>query len=312
METATDSNMEKDAAQSMGEKICLVTGANSGIGRATALGLAQRGATVLMVARNRARGEEAQAAIRAQSGNDAVRLYLTDLANQVEIRDLAAAVLADYAHLHVLVNNAGIMLWRRQETAAGYEKQLAVNHLAYFLLTNLLLSRLQASGTPQDPARIVNVASDAHRAARRADLDDLQSKQAYGPMRAYSKTKLMNIMFTFELARRLEATYGAARAVTVNAVHPGGVATNLWSVPSALQWLVKPLVGLFLRSPEEGAETPLYLATSPAVAGVNGAYFADKNEIRAIDLAYDRELAAQLWTRSAALTGLEANVVDVS
>jgi NAD(P)-dependent dehydrogenase (short-subunit alcohol dehydrogenase family) len=304
--------MQEDGSQSMAGKICLVTGANSGIGRATALGLAQRGATVLMVARNQERGEEAQAAIRAQSGNDAVHLYLTDLANQDEIRQLAAAVQADYTQLHVLVNNAGIMLWRRQETAAGYEKQLAVNHLAYFLLTNLLLPCLQASGTPQDPARIVNVASDAHRAARRSDLDDLQSEEAYGPMRVYSKTKLMNILFTFELARRLEAAYGARRAVTVNAVHPGGVATNLWSVPSWLQWLVNPLIGLFLRSPEEGAETPLYLVTSPAVANINGAYFADKQEIRAIDAAYDKELAAQLWAQSATLTGLDADVVGMT
>lgn len=274
----------------MDGKVCLVTGANAGIGRATALGLAQRGARVIMVCRDQARGEAAQAEVQTQSGNNQVDLLLADLSSQAEIRRLAQEINGRYPELHVLINNAGIIPQQRQQTADHLEMQFAVNHLAYFLLTHLLLDKLKASA----PARIVNVASQVH-ASGAIDFADLQSERSYQPSQVYNNTKLANVLFTFELARRL-----AGSGVTANCLHPGVVATNLLNdfmgVPRGRRDR-----GM---ATTEGAQTSLYLATSPEVADVSGQYFVNSQPARAAAAVYDEELAARLWQVSAELTGV--------
>ena len=274
----------------MNGKVCVVTGANAGIGRATALGLAQLGATVIMVCRSRERGEAAQAEIRAQSGNDKVDLLLADLSSQAEIRRLAVEIKARYADLDVLINNAAIIPQQRRETAEHLELQFAVNHLAYFLLTTLLLDRLKASA----PARIVVVASQVH-ACGVIDFDDLQATHDYRPSQVYANTKLANVLFTYELARRL-----AGSGVTANCLHPGVVATNLLN-----DYMGIPQ-GRRDRGIEasKGAQTSLYLATSPEVAGVSGRYFVNRQAVRSSAVSYDETLAQRLWQVSAELTGL--------
>ncbi|MFQ5846092.1 MAG: SDR family oxidoreductase [Candidatus Methylomirabilales bacterium] len=279
-------------AKTMAGKTCMVTGANAGIGKATALGLAQMGATVVMVCRSRERGEAALAEITRESGNDAVSLLLADLSSLAAIRHLAEAFKAKYPTLHVLINNAGIIPRKRTVTVDGLETQFAVNHLAYFLLTNLLLDRLKASA----PARIVNVSSQVHNGAS-IDFGDLQSEQSYRPTRVYAWTKLANVLFTYELARKLEGT-----GLTANCLHPGSVATNLLAdyLPGPLGFITK-IVGV---SPEKGARTSLYLATSAEVEGVTGKYFVNQQEAQSSNLSYDKSLASRLWQVSAELTGL--------
>jgi NAD(P)-dependent dehydrogenase (short-subunit alcohol dehydrogenase family) len=271
-------------------KICLVTGANAGIGRATALGLAQMGATIIMVCRSRERGETVQREIRAESGNSQVDLLLADLSAQADIRRLAADINANYSALHVLINNAAIIPQQRRETADHLEMQFAVNHLAYFLLTNLLLDKLKASA----PARIVNVASQVH-ASGVIDFDDLQARRHYHASQVYSNTKLANVLFTYELARRLQGS-----GVTVNCLHPGVVATNLLNdymgVPHGRRDR-----GI---DTSKGAQTSLYLATSPELAVVSGRYYVNQEERRSTAVAYDETLARRLWQVSAELTGL--------
>lgn len=269
----------------MTNKICLVTGANAGIGKATALGLAKTGATVVIVARSRERGAAAQAKIKQESGNQAVDLLLADLSSQADIRQLAAEVKRDYPALHVLINNAGIIPRQRQETEDGLEMQFAVNHLAYFLLTNLLLEQLKASA----PTRIINVTSGLHRSGQ-IDFDDLQSKRSYRPQSVYAMTKLCNVLFTLELARRLAGT-----DVTANCLHPGMIATKLQQDYTGAARSAG-------ASPERGAETPLYLATSGEVAGVSGQYFENKRAVPASTTAQDEALAKRLWQISAKLT----------
>ena len=271
-------------------KVCLVTGANAGIGQATALGLAQLGATVIMVCRSRERGEAARAEIQAQSGNDKVDLLLADLASQAEIRRLAVEIEARYADLHVLINNAAIIPQQRRETAEHLEMQFAVNHLAYFLLTNLLVDKLKASA----PARIVVVASQVH-ASGVIDFDDLQARRNYRPSQVYANTKLANVLFTYELARRLKGS-----GVIANCLHPGVVATNLLN-----DYMGVPQ-GRRDRGIEtsKGAQTSLYLATSPEVAGVSGRYFVNREAASSSAVSYDKELAQRLWQVSAELTGL--------
>jgi len=266
-------------------RVCVVTGASSGIGRATARALARLGATLAVVGRDRGRGEETVAALRAESGSAAVALFLADLSSQAEIRRLAAELCDRYPAIHVLVNNAGVVNLRRSTTVDGIETVFAVNHLAYFLLTHLLLARLRASA----PARIVNVASDAHRFGR-IDLDDL------GHARRYRA----NILFTYELARRLDGT-----GVTANCLHPGAVATRLGQNNGRLATAVTKLLRPFFRTPEQGAATAIYLASSPAVEGVSGKYFVDCREARSSGATYDTELTRRLWDASARLTALE-------
>jgi NAD(P)-dependent dehydrogenase (short-subunit alcohol dehydrogenase family) len=269
-------------------KTVLITGANAGIGFATALGLASMGARVVMVARNRQRGEVAQAAIQQKTGNDDVHLLLADLSEMAQVRALAADFRARFDALHVLMNNAAVIPQQRTESPDGYEMQLAVNHLAYFLLTNLLLDMLINSA----PARIVNVSSGVHFGGK-INFDDLHSKKSYRPTGVYANTKLMNVLFTYELARRL-----TGRGVTVNALHPGEIATQLHN-----DWYGEaPGTPFFGRPIEDGARTPIYVATSPELAGVTGRYFSNERETRGH--ADDVTVAARLWQGSADLTGL--------
>jgi NAD(P)-dependent dehydrogenase (short-subunit alcohol dehydrogenase family) len=277
-------------------RVCVVTGASSGIGRETALALARRGATLALVCRDPGRGAEARAAIQAGTGNADVELFLADLSSQAEIRRLAAALLARHPALHVLVNNAGVVNLSHTKTVDGIETVFAVNHLAYFLLTQLLLDRLRASA----PARIVNVASDAHRWGR-MDFDDLGRERSYQPMRVYGQSKLANVLFTYELARRVEGS-----GVTVNCLHPGAVATRLGQNNGRIATALTKMLAPFFRTPEQGAATSIHLATSPAVEGVSGRYFSNCREARSSRASHDRESARRLWDASAALVGAGA------
>jgi NAD(P)-dependent dehydrogenase (short-subunit alcohol dehydrogenase family) len=280
----------------MGEKVCLITGATSGIGKATAMGLASMGASVVMVGRDRDRGEAALADIKEKSANASVGLMLADLSSQEEIRRLAHEIREAYPRLDVLINNAGVIRSERITTADGIETTFAVNHLAYSLLTNLLLDVLKASA----PSRIVNVASGEQRNGT-IDFDDLQGEKGYKGAKAYSQSKLATVLFTYELARRLEGT-----GVTANCLHPGVVGTNLGSgVSGAFGFVVRALTPL-MKSPEKGAETSIYLASSPEVEGLSGGYFVKKAEARSSDASYDERIARRLWEASAELTNLPA------
>ena len=280
----------------MGEKICLITGATSGIGKATAVGLANMGASVVIVGRDRGRGEAAVSHIKEKSANASVGLMLADVSSQEEIRRLADEFKEAYPRLDVLVNNAGVIRSKRITTADGLETTFAVNHLAYFLLTNLLLDRLKAGA----PSRIVNVASGEQRNAT-IDFDDLQGEKGYTGAKAYSQSKLATVLFTYELARRLQGT-----GVTANCLHPGVVGTNLGSgVSGAFGFMVRAMTPL-MKSPAKGAETSIYLASSPEVEGLSGGYFVKKAEARSSDVSYDERLARRLWEASAELTKLPA------
>jgi NAD(P)-dependent dehydrogenase (short-subunit alcohol dehydrogenase family) len=282
---------------SLNGKVCMVTGANSGIGKVTALELARMGATVVLVCRSRSRGEQALEEIRRETGSSAVELMVADLSSQASARELAAAFRQKYDRLHVLVNNAGAIFPRRELTVDGLESTFALNHLGYFLLTNLLLDLIRASA----PARIVNVSSGAH-AMGAINFADLQAERKFNSWRAYGQSKLANILFTVELARRLEGT-----GVTVNCLHPGLVGTQFgagYYADSPLARAVGSLMPLFAISPEKGAETSIYLATSPEVAGVTGKYFAKKRPVKPSRAATDMALAERLWQVSAQLTDL--------
>src|SRR5918994_2126569 len=280
----------------MDGKVCLITGATSGIGRATAMGLASMGASVVMVGRDRGRGEAAMADIKEKSGNASVDLMLADISSQEELRRLADEFKEAYAQLDVLINDAGLFRSKRITTADGIEMTFAVNHLAYFLLTNLLLDVLKASA----PSRIVNVSSGEQRNAT-IDFDNLQGENGYKGAKAYSQSKLANVLFTYELARRLEGT-----GVSANCLHPGVVGTNLGSgVSGVFGFTVRALTPL-MKSPEKGAETPIYLASSPEVEGASGAYFVKKAEARSSDASHDESTAKRLWEASAELTKVSA------
>jgi NAD(P)-dependent dehydrogenase (short-subunit alcohol dehydrogenase family) len=284
------------SSAAMTGKICMVTGANSGLGKATALGLAQMGAHVIMVCRDRARGEQARDEIKQHSGNAEIDLLLADLAAQESIRQLVQDFTQRYDRLHVLINNAGSVFLRRQLSVDGIEMTFALNHLAGFLLTNLLLDTLKASA----PARIVNVSSIAQ-AEGFIDFDDLQANKEYRMMRAYAQSKLANVLFTYELARQLEGT-----GVTVNCLHPGTVATNIWGqpLPGFLKPLGATLAKFFGTTAEEGARTSLYLASSPEVEGVTGKYFYKCKERPSAEISYDVSVQQKLWKKSAEMTGI--------
>lgn len=279
-------------------KTVMVTGANAGIGKITAQELARMGAHVVMVARSRERGETALAEIKTATGSSQIDLLLADLSSQESIRQLANDFKARYNKLDVLVNNAGAIFLQRQESVDGLEMTFALNHLGYFLLTNQLLDVIKAS----TPARIVNVSSQAHYRAK-LNFDDLQNKTSYHGYQAYSQSKLANLLFTYELARRL-----AESGVTVNALHPGFVASNFAKNNGLAARLAMNLFKLLRisRTTEEGAETPIYLASSPEAAGVTGKYFSDKRAIRSSKVSYNETDARQLWQTSEQLTGLES------
>ena len=279
----------------MAGKVVLVTGATGGIGKATAIGLATMGARVGITGRDLIRAEQAAADIRTAAGNPAVDVFAGDMSSQAEVRRLAGAVLNAYPRLDVLVNNVGGFWAHRHPTADGLEHTFALNHLASFLLTNLLLDRLKASA----PARVVTLSSGAQ-AAGRIDFDDLQGARSYSGQRAYSQSKLANILFTNELARRLQDT-----GVTANSVHPGVVRTNFGSEDQAGFFrIIGPLVRPFLKTPTQGASTPIYLASSPDVEGITGQFFANRKPKIANKAAGDLAVTARLWRVSSDLVGL--------
>ncbi|HVN28533.1 MAG TPA: SDR family oxidoreductase [Candidatus Binataceae bacterium] len=275
-------------------KTCMITGATSGIGRASAIELGKLGAKLILVGRSRELGEKLVNEIRRAGNPDAV-LLLADFESQAQIRKLAGALLSTGKPLHVLMNNAGVFNMKRKMTADGLEQVFAVNHLAYFMLTLLLLDRIKESA----PARIINVSSDLHQRAT-INFDDLGGERSWGGMSSYAQSKLANILFTYELARRLEGT-----GVTVNAVHPGAVATNL-ARNNGLTTVAWKLAGAFMKSAETGARTQVYLASSPEVEGVTGKYFIDSREARSSAVSHDAGIARRLWEVSARMTGLPA------
>src|SRR6202022_642068 len=261
----------------MAGEVVLITGGTGGIGKAKAIGLATMGARVGITGRDLARAERAAAEIRAASGNLAVDAFAADMTSQAEVHRLAVAILGAYPRLDVLINNVGGFWAHRHPTADGLEQTFALNHLAAFLLTNLLLDRLKASV----PARVVNVSSGAQSMGR-IDFDDLQGARHYSGQRAYNQSKLANVMFSNELARRLEGT-----GVTANSLHPGVVRTNFGAEDQA--WFFTVIGGVvrpFLKTATQGAETSIYLASSVDVDGVTGQFFANRKTKTANKVAY--------------------------
>jgi retinol dehydrogenase-14 len=283
------------AAGPMAGKTVLVTGGTGGIGKATAIGLSTMGARVGITGRDRARAEAAAADIARQSGNESVDVFEADMSVQADVRRLAAEVLDRYPRIDVLVNNVGGYWAHRHVTADGLEHTFALNHLAPFLLTNLLLERLKASA----PARVVTVSSGAQSMGR-IDFDDLQGERKYSGQQAYNQSKLANVMFTYELARRIEGT-----GVTANVLHPGVTRTD-FSAEDSPRWMavMGPVGRPFMKSPERGATTSVYLASSPEVEGVTGQYFANRKPRKSNPDSYDAAAALRLWEVSADLVGL--------
>jgi len=273
----------------------VVTGATSGIGKATALGLAAMGARVAITGRDAGRAETAAGEIRAAGG--LADVFVADLSSQAEVRRLAGDLLRDLPRIDVLVNNVGGYWDTRHVTADGLERTFAVNHLAPFLLTNLLLDRLKESG----PARVVTVASNAQSMGS-IEFDDLQDERSYSGSRAYNQSKLANVMFTYELARRLRAT-----SVTANALHPGLVSTSFGAEdPSVIQRLVVPFVRPFMKAADKGAVTSIHLASAPDLERVSGLFFAKGKPTKSSQQSYDEAAAARLWQVSTDLVGLGA------
>ncbi len=278
-------------------KVCLVTGATSGIGKETALGLARAGGTVVLVARNQQKGAAVLQTIKEKTGNTRIDLLIADLSRQADIHALANTFQQNYDQLHVLINNAGIILFQRVKTVDGLEMIFAVNYLSQFLLTNLLLNVVKRSA----PSRIINMSSNAQGwLGTRLDLDDLQGEKHFSGFLAYAGSKLAIICFTYELARRLEGT-----GVTVNTLHPGLVKTNFGRSElgkgSGFLGLISSLFG---TSPEKGAQTSIFLAASPDLAGVTGKYWKKCKQIRSAPISYDTEFTSKLWKISEQLTGL--------
>lgn len=281
--------MTTSAAVDMRERVCLITGASAGIGRATALGLATLGANVVMVCRDLERGRAARAEILQRSGIAAVDLLIADLASQAAVRELARTVTARYPQLHVLVNNAAVNRSRRSLTPDGLETTFAVNHLAPFLLTNLLLNTLKRSV----PARVVNVLGHEER----LDLDDLMLERRYDPRHAYPRSKRAHALFTLELARRLEGS-----GVAVNGVNPGFARTNLGRDARGLFRLFLRLARPFMAAPERAAQALVYVASAPELEGVNGQAFEGGKQRSLPASAQEATAARQLWEISERLT----------
>lgn len=273
-------------------RVCLLTGATLGIGRAAAEALAPTGMELVLVARDRGRLEALATELRTRNPGARVGVLAGDLSLMSEVRRIAAEFRAGHDRLHVLLNNAGALFVRRELTAEGLERTVALNHLAYFVLTEELLPLLKAAA----PARIVNVSSAAHFGARLAFDDLMCARSPYRAFGAYGRSKLMNILFTRELARRLEGT-----GVTVNAMHPGFVRTGFGHNNSGLVGTLVKWGQAFARTPEHGARTLVYLATSPEVEGVSGKYFHDERERRTSSAAEDMEAARRLWEVSVRL-----------
>ncbi|MFL5591350.1 MAG: SDR family oxidoreductase [Ktedonobacteraceae bacterium] len=286
-------NRTNEAPTALQGKVTMVTGANAGMGKEIARALAKMGATVVMVSRDLGRGEAARAEVQAQSGNDAVELLLADLSSQQSIRHLVQEFTARHIQLHVLVNNVGVTLPRRSVTVDGLETVFATNHLAPFLLTNLLLPVLKASA----PARVVTVSSAAHSMGK-INFEDLQSEQRYREIRVYNQSKLASMLFSYELARRLAGT-----GVTANVLEPGFVKTNM-AVPFPFS-----LFSAMRVSAEQGAQPAIYLASSPDVEGVSAKYFSHKGvATNSSKVSYDESIARRLWQISAELTLLPTDL----
>ena len=283
----------------MGGRICMITGASSGIGRAAATKLAQMGATVILVCRDRNKGEAVVDEITQHCGQRSADLFIADLSSLESIRTLARQYVNKYERLHILINNAGSYFTRRHLTVDGLEAMFAVNYLACFLLTNLLLDVLKKSM----PSRVINV-TGSHYSKATMDFDDLQGERDFNGARAIAQSKLAETIFTYELARRLQGT-----GVTVNCLHPGIVATGLLDkdkdFPRFFKYAFK-FMRPFLKSPEKGAETTVYLASSPEVEGVTGEYFVDKKIHRSSLESRDPASAKRLWDMSVSLAGIES------
>jgi NAD(P)-dependent dehydrogenase (short-subunit alcohol dehydrogenase family) len=276
----------------MDGKVCIVTGATSGIGQITALELAKMGASVVAVGRNAQKGAATLEMIKRQSASETVEFLQADLSSQQSIRQLVQAYSDKYDRLHVLVNNAGAVYSKRQTSTDGIEMTIALDHLGPFLLTELLLPLLKGSA----PARIVTVSSGVH-ARGHIHFDDLQGEKHYAALHAYFQAKLANILVTYELARQLQGT-----GVTANCVAPGKVATNFAIDNGGAAALFAKATRFLSRSPEKGAETSIYVASSPLIEGVTGKYFFDKMEKQSSKESYDEEIARKLWEVSTLLT----------
>jgi retinol dehydrogenase 14 len=286
--------MDQIVSGPMDGKTVLITGATSGIGRATALGLARMGAHLAITGRDRVRTEDAAREIRAIGGGQ-VELFTADLSSQLEVRRLAKEVLQSLSRIDVLINNVGGYWNTRHPTVDGLERTFALNHLAPFLLTNLLLAKLKQSA----PARVVTVSSNAH-APGRIDFEDLQGEGSYSGARAYSQSKLANMLFTYELARRLQGT-----SVTANALHPGVVSTSFGvEDPGSVQRVFIPFLRAFMKTPAQGAATSIHLACAPDMEHVTGRYFANSKPTRSSKPSYDEAAATRLWQVSSDLVGL--------
>jgi len=284
--------MQKGSGEMSG-RVCMITGTTSGIGKATALGLAKMGATVILVARNEADLRVAIDDIKEKTANESIDLIVADLSSQESIHRLAEDFRNKYQHLHVLINNAGLTAEHKTLSVDGIDTLFAVNYLAPFLLTNLLLDVLKVSA----PSRVVNVSSDGHKFGR-INFDDIQSKKR-SAIGAYGDSKLALNLFTYELARKLEGT-----GVTANALHPGVVATNIGSHDSSpfITRFIWKIFKVFMSSPDKGAQTSMFLASSPDVDGVSGKYFVKSKETRSSKESYDESVGQRLWQVSAELT----------
>jgi NAD(P)-dependent dehydrogenase (short-subunit alcohol dehydrogenase family) len=273
--------------------VVLITGGNSGMGKATAIELVKQGAKVVILCRNKERGEKALSEIKTESKNDNVELMLCDLGELNSIRKFVVDFKKKHSKLNILINNAGVILPKRHETKDGFELQFGVNHLGHFLLTNLLLDLLVSSA----PSRIINVASGAHKVGK-IHFQDINLKNNFNLIRAYSQAKLANILFTYELSERLKGT-----GVTANCLHPGAVATQMGiNRKTGFGTLITKVLKPFFQSPEEGAATSIYLATSQEVSNVSGKYFYRKKPVSSSKLSYDRETAKKLWQISENMT----------
>lgn len=271
----------------MKSKICLITGGNSGIGKATAIQLAKQGATVVILSRSKERGQQAVKDIITLSGNTNIDLLVADLASQKSVRNAVQEFKSKYNSLHVLINNAAVFLPNRTETEEGIESTFAINYLSHFLLTDLLIDVLKSSA----PSRIINVASK--HSGITMNFDDLMLTKKYSVIKAVGPTKLALVLFTKELAKRLDGS-----GVTVNSLHPGIVKSNLLN---KMPWFLRKVFHLFAVSPEKGADTVVYLAASKEVEGVSGGFFVNRKRVKTTDIADDEAIALRLWNKSVEL-----------
>lgn len=273
----------------MNNKLCVITGANSGIGFETARELARQGAFIVMVCRNEDKAEAAKQVILMETAGSGVDIVLCDFSSQDEIRKAAKEIISNYQKIDILINNHGFVASGYNETIEGLEETFGVNHIGYFLFTTLLLDTIEKSGK----ARIINIASEAHRSAAKFDINNLQLKEGFSTWKAYVNSKLYNILFTVELADRLKDT-----EVTANSLHPGVIASNFGSTSTTMVKIFWKLASPFMKSNKEGAQTTIYLATSDEVEEVNGAYFKDSKVVTPSNQGFDKSAAEQLWIKS--------------